>query len=261
MASAPIDYSPNAVSSVNPGIAGLVPATTSANPGITPGPARYDFQSAIGQRQPLIDQLGTTQNTYIQQAAQRRIAAQQAQQQAQMAAAQQQSDAIGQANSARIAGGVNSPGANGPGSTTNYANANQAAGPRGSLQSLMQSIRAQESGGNYGATNRDSGAAGAYQIMPGNIQGTHSGWDYEALGRDISLGEFYASPQIQDQIASYKLKQYEDAYGPAGAAIAWYAGPGAAQQYHNSGSVSNGSQGNYPTVSGYMQQILQRMGL
>lgn len=201
----------------------------------------YDFQSAIAARMPLIENLGASQDNYIQQAAQRRMAMQQAQSQSDWANMQAQSAATGQANNAAINSG--------------------GGGPAGSFQRLVQGIKSQESGGNYQAQNKDSGAAGAYQIMPGNIMGMNSGWDKEALGRDINLGEFYASPQIQDQIASYKLKQYYDAYGAAGAAIAWYAGPRAAQQYVNSGQVSTSSQGAYPTVSGYMRQILQRMGL
>lgn len=206
--------------------------------GTTQAPS-YDFQSAIAQRIPLIQNLGASQDNYIQQAAQRRMAMQQSQAQSDWANMQAQSAAAGQANSAAIAGG----------------------GPSGSFQRLVQGIKSQESGGNYGAQNKDSGAAGAYQIMPNNIMGVNTGWDKEALGHDINLGEFYASPQIQDQIASYKLKQYFDAYGPAGAAIAWYAGPQAAQNYVRSGSVSTSSQGAYPTVSAYMRQILQRMGL
>jgi hypothetical protein len=69
------------------------------------------------------------------------------------------------------------------------------------------------------------------------------------------------SPEIQEKIATAKLKQYYDAYGPAGAAVAWYAGPGAAKKYVKSGKASTGNEGAYPSVSGYMQSILRRMGL
>jgi muramidase (phage lysozyme) len=197
----------------------------------------YDFASAINARLPLIQGLGESQNNYIQQAAQRRMALSQAQAQSDWATAQAQSAATG-ANNSAMAGGAGNP-----------------------FQRLVKGIRQQESGGNYGATNRNSGAAGAYQIMPSNLMGVNAGWDKEALGRDINLGQFYASPQIQDQIATYKLKQYYDAYGAAGAAIAWYAGPQAAARYVHGGGVSNASQGSYPTVSAYMRQLLQRMGL
>lgn len=196
----------------------------------------FDFDSQIRERMPLIQSLGESQNQYVQQAAQRRLALQRAQQEAAMAGAAQQG-----ANDSQV----------------------QLAGASGASQGFgrfMQAIGKQESGGNYGALNRDSGAMGKYQIMPANILGTGRGWDYEALGRDINTAEFLNSPQIQEKIAQYKLQQYYKKYGPAGAAIAWYAGPGAAQKYASSGYASTGGQGNYPSISGYMKQILQKMG-
>lgn len=130
----------------------------------------------------------------------------------------------------------------------------------GAFGSFMQAIAGKESGGNYGALNRHSGAMGKYQIMPGNIQGRGRGWDYEALGRDISTSQFMASPQIQEKIARYKLQQYYNRYGPAGAAIAWYAGPGAANRYASSGQVSNSMEANgYPSVQAYVNAILSRL--
>lgn len=122
---------------------------------------------------------------------------------------------------------------------------------------FVNQIASKESGGNYGAMNRSSGAMGKYQIMPSNIQGTGRGWDYEALGRDISTAQFMKSPQIQEQIARYKLQQYYNKYGPAGASIAWYAGPNAAKNYANSGYASTrGESGGYPSVSSYMNSIM-----
>ncbi len=129
--------------------------------------------------------------------------------------------------------------------------------PGGSFGKFLAAISGQESGGNYGARNKDSGAMGKYQIMPGNITGKKSGWDYEALGRDISTSQFMASPQLQESIAQYKLKSYYEKYGAAGAAVAWYAGPGAVSSYMRGGG--NGSQGNYPTIRAYVNQILSRM--
>lgn len=129
------------------------------------------------------------------------------------------------------------------------------------LNSFINTIGSKESGGNYGARNSQSGAMGKYQIMPSNIIGTGKGWDYEALGRDITTSQFMNSPEIQEQIARYKLQQYYTKYGPAGASIAWYAGPGAAQKYANTGYVSGGKQaGGYPSVSAYMQAIIKGMG-
>lgn len=114
-----------------------------------------------------------------------------------------------------------------------------------------------ESGNNYNARNKDSGAMGRFQIMPGNLGGKHSGWDYEALGYDVSPQQFMKSPQIQDAIARYKLQQYYNKYGPRGAAIAWYAGPGALK--YSSGSLNKG-QGKYSSINQYADAIMRRLG-
>lgn len=125
------------------------------------------------------------------------------------------------------------------------------------FEKFVNQIASKESNNNYGAVNRHSGAMGKYQIMPSNIQGAGRGWDYEALGRDVTTAQFMKSPQIQEQIARYKLQQYYNKYGPAGASIAWYAGPSAASKYANSGYVSTrGESGGYPSVSAYMNSIM-----
>lgn len=131
--------------------------------------------------------------------------------------------------------------------------------PRG-FAAFMQAISGQESGGSYGARNSSTGAMGKYQIMPGNISGS-GGWDVEALGHNVSTSAFMKSPQIQEAIAKYKLQQYYNKYGAAGAAVAWYAGEGNAKKYVASGGKGyNRKQGAYPSVSSYVRQILQRMG-
>lgn len=128
------------------------------------------------------------------------------------------------------------------------------------FERFMSAIQSKESGGSYSARNRSSGAMGKYQIMPGNIQGS-GGWDKEALGRNVSVSQFMNSPEIQDAIARYKLKGYFNQYGAAGAAVAWYAGPGNARKYVASGGRGyNRKQGAYPSVSSYAQDILKRMG-
>lgn len=121
--------------------------------------------------------------------------------------------------------------------------------------SFMNAIKAQESGGNYRARN-PSGASGAYQIMKNNIQP----WAREAGLGNVSYQQFMSSPQIQDSVAKYKLQQYYNMYGAAGAAIAWYAGPGAAQRYMQTRRISTKGQGAYPSQYGYVQDILRRMG-
>lgn len=129
-------------------------------------------------------------------------------------------------------------------------------GPKG-FDAFMQAISQQESGGNYGIVNPDSGALGKYQIMPGNI----SGWSKAALGHSVSRSAFLGSPDIQEAVAKYQLQQYYQKYGPAGAAVAWYAGEGNAKKYVASGGKGyNRKQGKYPSVSKYVQDILKKMG-
>lgn len=124
------------------------------------------------------------------------------------------------------------------------------------LSRLLAAIKAQESGGNYGAVNKDSGAAGGFQVMPSNFIQSGSGWDMEALGRDISLAEFMNSPQIQDQIARYKLGQYLKKYGSAAAAaVAWYGGPGAVSHMYDKTTQAGG----YPSLYAYWQSVLSKM--
>lgn len=127
----------------------------------------------------------------------------------------------------------------------------------GDFGAFRNAISAQESGGNYGIQNKSSGAMGKYQIMPGNLGGKNSGWDFEALGFDITPQQFLSTPALQEKIASFKLKEYYDRYGPAGAAVAWYAGPGAVKKLSN----SKKSQGAYPSIDAYKKSILRRMGL
>lgn len=121
----------------------------------------------------------------------------------------------------------------------------------GSFGKFLNAIAKKESGGNYGAINADSGASGKYQIMPGNIPS----WSKEALGKSVSVSQFRNSPQLQEAVARYKLKQYYDKYGAEGAAIAWYAGESAARRRAKTGRVSTKSQGKYPTISAYGRAI------
>jgi len=135
-------------------------------------------------------------------------------------------------------------------------------GAGNSFEAFKNAIGQQESSGNYGAVNKGSGAMGKYQIMPANIAGNKTGWDYQALGYDVTPAQFIASPQLQEKVASKFLQGYYTKYGPAGAAVAWYAGPSAAQKYANSGAAgTNGQAGGNPSVSSYIQDILNKMGL
>lgn len=201
-----------------------------------------DYQTALRQRMQTISDTMDEQTTW-----ERIRAARQKQQKAydQQLAYQQQ---IVDANRRQtIGGGVGTPN---PFSTIANAGIGAAKGAS-DLNSFINTIGRKESSNNYGAVNRQSGAMGKYQIMPSNIIGSGRGWDYEALGRDISTSEFMRSPEIQEQIARYKLQQYYNRYGPAGASIAWYAGPGAAQKYVNTGYASSGKQ-----AGGYLGEFL-----
>ena len=195
----------------------------------------YDFNSAINDRWKPIDAIGDSQNNYENEAAQRRMALKQQQDSANMANAQQEGQDAASSQTSGGGGGDN-------------------------FQSFLSAISGQESGGSgYKSVNKTSGAMGKYQVMPSNINGA-GGWDKEALGHDITSAQFMADPKMQEKIAQFKLQKYYNKYGAAGAAVAWYAGPSTANNYMKSGGKGfNGSEGNYPTVSAYAQQILRRM--
>lgn len=123
---------------------------------------------------------------------------------------------------------------------------------------FVSAISGRESGGNYHARNPDSGALGKYQIMPGNV----APWSREILGYSVSPNQFYNSPQLQEQIAQGMLRKYFNQYGPEGAAVAWYAGPGTARKYLSQGGKGYGArQGKYSSISAYALGILKQMGL
>lgn len=121
----------------------------------------------------------------------------------------------------------------------------------GDLGRLMAAIRGQESGGRYGATN-PSGASGAYQILRSNFEGS-GGWDKEALGHDVSYAQFMGSPQIQDAIARYKLGQYLNSRGMAGAAATWYGGDWGYRHMYD-----QKPQAGYPSMYAYVMSVLNR---
>lgn len=116
------------------------------------------------------------------------------------------------------------------------------------IDRFMAAIGGQESGGNYGAVNASSGAAGKYQIMPSNW----SPWATRAgLGPNAPR-----TPENQEIVAKRIMLDYYQQFGNwRDVAVAWYAGPGAV-----GGSRGNASQGNYPTINQYADQILDRMG-
>lgn len=123
--------------------------------------------------------------------------------------------------------------------------------PGDSLSKLMNAIRQQESSGNYGVVNHSSGALGGYQMMPGN----EAAWSREVFGHSVPVNEFLANKGIQDRIAQYELGKYLNQYGVAGAAAAWYGGPGAVSRMYDRTPY-----GNYPSMYDYVQSILKQYG-
>lgn len=119
------------------------------------------------------------------------------------------------------------------------------------FDNLVAAIGGQESGGNYNAKNGRTGASGKYQIMPDNWPS----WSREAglpAGAEMT-------PENQEIVARFKLKQYYDKYGARGAAIAWYGGEGALKY---SADAMNRKQGNgdEPSINEYADSVLARMG-
>lgn len=119
------------------------------------------------------------------------------------------------------------------------------------FDNLVAAIGGQESGGNYNAKNGRTGASGKYQIMPDNWPS----WSQEAglpAGAEMT-------PENQEMVARFKLKQYYDKYGARGAAIAWYGGEGA---LNYSADAMNRKQGNgdEPSINEYADSVLARMG-
>lgn len=134
------------------------------------------------------------------------------------------------------------------------ASASPVAAGGGDFEKFLNSIAQQESGGNYGARGirtRWGTALGKYQILDSNL----SAWGRQALGRSISAQEFLRSPQLQEQIARFKLKEYYDKYGAAGAAKAWYGGEGAARRSSN--RRNNG--GRFPSLNSYASSVVSRL--
>lgn len=119
------------------------------------------------------------------------------------------------------------------------------------FDNLVAAIGGQESGGNYNAKNGRTGASGKYQIMPDNWPS----WSQEA---GLPAGAAM-TPENQEIVARFKLKQYYDKYGARGAAIAWYGGEGALKY---SADAMNRKQGNgdEPSINEYADSVLARMG-
>ena len=136
---------------------------------------------------------------------------------------------------------------------------------KNTFDNFRNAIVSQESGGNYralGVPVSGDRAYGRYQIMGNNIPS----WTRMATGRSYSPSQFLNNSALQDQVANYFLGNYYNKYGPAGAAVAWYAGEGTARKYVKRNGVGfNGGQSAsgiaMPSVNSYALSILKKMGL
>jgi len=197
-------------------------------------PGQSDWQGALKARLALIADKGQSQTTF-----------QQLQQQRQQMKAQAAAQRNLISNAAGTMQNLQNIGASGGGGAGGDA-----------FKKFLYAIGQQESGGNYNARN-PSGAIGKYQIMAANIPG----WSNQALGYTITAGQFAGSPELQEKVAEYHLQRLYNKYGPAGAAVAWYAGEGTAQKWLKAGGNGyNGTQaGGYPSINKYVQQLMARM--
>ena len=124
---------------------------------------------------------------------------------------------------------------------------------------LMASFGIQESGGDYNAKNGRTGASGKYQILPDNWPS----WSQEA---GLPAGS-EMTPENQEKVARFKLRQYYDKYGAEGAAVAWYSGETNAQRWVSGkttdvwGNTWDAPQhGNEPSIKEYAKSVTGRAG-
>jgi hypothetical protein len=118
------------------------------------------------------------------------------------------------------------------------------------FETFVRAISGQESGDNYDAENGRTGAAGKYQIMPENWPS----WSEEA-GLEPGAP---MTPENQETVARYKLRQLYDKYGAKGAAEAWYGGEGAVDYSEEAKSRPQGN-GDEPSINEYSSSVLSRM--
>lgn len=100
----------------------------------------------------------------------------------------------------------------------------QQAGGGGGAAGVIGSM---EAGGRYDAVGPVANAQGhrawgKFQVLEPNI----GPWTKEVLGREMTPQEFLADQKAQDAVFNTKFGQYQQKYGPEGAARAWFAGEG-----------------------------------
>ncbi|MBD2103308.1 transglycosylase SLT domain-containing protein [Leptolyngbya sp. FACHB-261] len=132
--------------------------------------------------------------------------------------------------------------------------------PEQEIAAITAAISEQESGDDYQAVNPESGALGRWQVLPENV----ISWSQEVLGEVVSTDEFLENPDIQDQIAAYKLSQYYyEALGQTGdsweakrfVAAKWYSGEGSLWG-DTEPQVFNGQL--YPSIAEYSLEVASK---
>lgn len=125
-----------------------------------------------------------------------------------------------------------------------------------SKEAFFAAIEGQESGGDSTAVS-PAGAVGIYQIMPDNWPS----WSKEAGYEGADPNDEAA----QRAVGKYKLGQYYDKYGPAGAMVAWYAGEENAKRYVKGettdvwGRSWDAPQSNGPSIQGYVDSVMSKL--
>lgn len=125
-----------------------------------------------------------------------------------------------------------------------------------SKEAFFAAIEGQESGGDSTAVS-PAGAVGIYQIMPDNWPS----WSKEAGYEGADPNDEAA----QRAVGKYKLGQYYDKYGPAGAMVAWYAGEENAKRYVKGettdiwGRSWDAPQSNGPSIQGYVDDVMSKL--
>lgn len=127
------------------------------------------------------------------------------------------------------------------------------------LDSFMHSLGQLESGNNWDAVGPYTGstygrARGRWQIM----EKIYPAWAREA---GVNPGDW--SPAAQERVARYKMSQHYATYGSWDlVAVAWFAGPGAANKAKAKGITSVGGRSDMlgTTVTKYVQKVMGGMG-
>lgn len=128
------------------------------------------------------------------------------------------------------------------------------------FEAFVKAIALQESGGNYNDVNARTGATGKYQIMPEN-------WPKWANQAGLPPNS-RMTPENQERVARYKLREYYDSYGVQGASVAWYAGAANGERWVKGMPDAVGENGHYswhkthgrgePSVASYVWSVVAK---